>query len=328
MIPKSLSSTLIFSLVAGLSWPVSVVAQAPEELSDPEKRELTSLMKAGQASYERGEFERSLRYFKDAHELYAHPNLLYRIALSYEKLGNDTEAIDFYRQFLERRPDTNKRGRIEKTIAVLERRLADKQSLLRIKSSPAVATVFINETVNGASGTTPLEVPISPGTYTVIIKKEGYKTVKETVEVAEGETLSLSYSLAKEAELKDEDAYYYFPTGPLLLAGASVLSGVGAWYSYGEYSETADQIEYYNTLKERGEPRPADYNATHENKEFYGSMTVLGGALAIGGLTAATLWWFNDDAYADAPTEDDDTAIAVTPVLEPDGSSVQISWEF
>jgi tetratricopeptide (TPR) repeat protein len=328
MVPKTLCSMLVFSVAAGLVCPGPTYAQSPPKLSASEKRELTSLMEAGQAAYERGEFERSLRYFQDAYELYAHPNLLYRIALSHEKLGHDKDAISFYRSFLEERPDTKKRGRIEQTIKVLEKRLADKQSVLRIKSNPAVATVYINETVNGASGTTPLEVPISPGTYKVIVKKEGYKTVEETVEVAEGETLSLSYSLAKEAKLEDDDAYYYFPTGPLLLAGASVLSGVGAWLSYDEYSEASDQLEYYNALKAEGQPRPADYNATHENKQFYGAMTWVGGALAIGGLTAATLWYLNDDAYSQAPVEDDDTAFAVTPGIGPNGSSVQVIWEF
>lgn len=334
MKPKILCSTLLFSITAGFAFfaffalPASVTAQAPKELSDSEKRELTSLMEAGQAAYERGEFERSLRYFTDAHELYAHPNLLYRIALSHEKLGNDEEAVSFYRQFLERRPDTKKRGRIEKTIKVLEERVADKQSLLRIKSSPAVATIFINETVNGASGTTPLEIPISPGTYTVIIKKEGYKTVEETVEVAEGETLSLSYSLAKEAELSDDDAYYHFPTGPLVLAGASVLSGVGAYFAYGEYSDASDQLEYYNTLREQGQQRPADYNATHDNEQFYGAMTWIAGAAAVGGLTVATLWYFNDDAYAQAPVEDDDTAFAVTPAIGPSEATLRLQLRF
>lgn len=300
---------------------------SPKKLSASEKQELASLMKAGSAAYERGEFERSLRYFKDAYELYPHPNLLYRIALAYEKLGEDEEALSHYRQFLAERPKTKKRGRIEKTIEVIERRMAQQASQIRIKTDPSQAVVFINDEVNGVAGTTPLELPISPGNYKIIIKKEGYETIEEPVDVPAGQTLVLNYALKSTGPVDDASSEASFPTGPVVLAGFGVLCGLGTFYAYGEYRDNSDQIDRWDALKAQGAPRPDGYNQAHDNMQFYGVMTWVAGAAAIGSLAGATFWWLGDDAYAQADA-DAGAAYAVTPSVGADGATVELSVSY
>ncbi|MFU8806364.1 MAG: tetratricopeptide repeat protein, partial [Bradymonadaceae bacterium] len=71
--------------------------QAFEALSEAEKREFVGLIEAGVGAYDRGDFDRSLRFFMDAYDVFRHPDVVYRIALSHERLGEDAQALRFYR---------------------------------------------------------------------------------------------------------------------------------------------------------------------------------------------------------------------------------------
>ncbi len=314
---------LIVALFAGLSAPTAALAQSAgssQELSAGAKRELASLMKAGRAAYDSGEFERSLRYFQDAYAIYPHPNLLYRIALSHEKLGEDAEAARHYRKFLEKKPQTDKRKRIERTLEVIDERLANQASHIRINTNPSRATVYINDKVNGVAGTTPLELPISPGNYKLIIEKHGHETIEEVVDVPEGQTLAVNYALTERST--GAEASSDFPTGPFVLGVFGVVSGATATYAYGEYAENRDQIERWDALKAEGEQRPSGYNRAHDDKQFYGGLTWIGAGVAVGSLTWAAAWWLSSD--------DDDDAVALIPSVgvTPGGSSVHLKLQF
>ena len=63
---------------------------------------------------------------------------------------------------------------------------------LSITSNPS-ASVYINDKQRG---TTPLEVELAPGNYTIEIKKQDYKTYTETIELSSGEKKSISAKLS------------------------------------------------------------------------------------------------------------------------------------
>src|SRR5688572_18048653 len=55
---------------------------------------------AGQQYYADGEFASALREFRRAHELTQHPELLYNIALCYERLGELDRAVETLERYL------------------------------------------------------------------------------------------------------------------------------------------------------------------------------------------------------------------------------------
>ncbi|MFB6351875.1 MAG: tol-pal system YbgF family protein, partial [Bradymonadaceae bacterium] len=106
-----------------------------------------------------------ISFLKAAYEIIAHPNLRYRIALSHERAGNPTEAIEHYRKFLDEKPKTSKREEVEKRIERLNDQIA---ASVHIESEPSGATVLVRSA--GASdtdprdrGETPLKMKTSPG---------------------------------------------------------------------------------------------------------------------------------------------------------------------
>lgn len=96
------------------------------DLSKEDKRKLVSLLKAARLSYEESEFQKTADLMKRAHDILAEPEFLYRIALSYEKSDQPRDAVEYYRRYLEAKPDSGKKQKVEQTIAELELRIDDR----------------------------------------------------------------------------------------------------------------------------------------------------------------------------------------------------------
>jgi tetratricopeptide (TPR) repeat protein len=202
-------------------------AQAFEALSETQRREFISLIELGLSAYDRGDFNRALRHFTDAYDIFEHPDVLYRIALTQERLGNDAEALQAYRSFLEQVPDADERGRIENTMRVIEGRLAALASRIRILTEPAGAQVYINDVAAEPVGATPLELPIEADQYTVFVRHKGYKSVEEVIEVPRGQTVVLRYALAPlEAGEAAKPSFAPAIVSGTLTLGAAALSAM------------------------------------------------------------------------------------------------------
>lgn len=63
---------------------------------------------------------------------------------------------------------------------------------LSILSDPGGAQVFINE---ASYGRTPIQLSLPAGTYHLRLEKKGYVTIKEEVQVKEGEDTALDFEL-------------------------------------------------------------------------------------------------------------------------------------
>lgn len=329
----SLRRYLIFFLsaavVSSAAWPVSVAAQSYKDLPKSEKRRLAGLIEEGLAAYDRGEFERALQHFRDAYDIYAHPDLLYRLGLAYEKLDEVEEAIRHYRMFLEEVPDAKERGRIEATVRRLEKRLASEASQVRIKTNPAGATVFINDEINGPAGTTPIELPVSSGNYKIILKKEGHQTIEDVVDVPKGQTLVLNYALTSTAPTpSDGDDGIDVPVGPVVVAGVGLISLGSSLYFYGKYTEKRDQFEEYEALKGTGQDRPDDYDEVLDDRNFYQGATWVSAGVGLGALTAATVWWLAGSGQSEADAPRADSSYRLTPRVAPTGATLQFELDY
>lgn len=223
-------AVLVFGLYAFapavLAQGASAAEQNFEALTESQRKQFVAFIEGGLEAYERGDFERALRFFTDAYDIFGHPDILYRIGLTHERLGQDGPALRFYRQFLEEVPDAEERGRIQNTMRVIEERLAAMASKMRIITEPAGAQVYINDIANGVAGTTPTELPMNAAQYKVIVRYEGYESIEELIEVPRGQTVVLRYVLKPLPREVERPSLVPAVGAGIIAVGASVLSPI------------------------------------------------------------------------------------------------------
>lgn len=94
-----------------------------DDLPDDEKKHLLELIKSARASFSKGNFGEVVPKMKEAYEIHPDPEFLFRIALSHERNDEPKRAVEYYERYLEEKPNSEKRGRVEKAIESLEERL-------------------------------------------------------------------------------------------------------------------------------------------------------------------------------------------------------------
>ncbi|MEO7735144.1 MAG: tetratricopeptide repeat protein, partial [Kofleriaceae bacterium] len=75
---------------------------------------------AGVKFYSGGDYRAAIREFSAAQQLVPADLNNYNLALCYDKLGDAEPAIQYYRAFLDRQPNTDKRAEIEASVNRLE----------------------------------------------------------------------------------------------------------------------------------------------------------------------------------------------------------------
>ncbi|MGN6103494.1 MAG: hypothetical protein ACTHU0_00070, partial [Kofleriaceae bacterium] len=112
-IPKlwfRLGRYLVLALVVAFATPVSA-----DSRSDARNH-----YQAGVAAYSSGDYKSAIREFSAAQQLAPADLNNYNLALCYDKLGDPEPAIQYYRAYLDKVPNTDKRGEIEASISRLE----------------------------------------------------------------------------------------------------------------------------------------------------------------------------------------------------------------
>jgi tetratricopeptide (TPR) repeat protein len=242
----------ILSLAIALAAPAGIAQETPE-LTEAEQEQLMQTIESGKESYDRGDFQESLRLFRQAYDTYPHPDLLYRIALCHERLGEDQQAVDYYRKFLEAAPEAEERARVERTIEVIEARIA--RSEIRVTSQPDGAVVYIDDEANGPAGTTPTALAIKPGNYQLIVKKDGYEPIRELVTVDPGQSVQVRYQLTPLSPVSESNANNPTVTdterprrtGPsvklITLATLGIAAGITSFVFFGLHAEKRSELE-------------------------------------------------------------------------------------
>ena len=96
---------------AAASTPPEVVAQARDHYQK------------GLTHFDLKEYADALVEFKNAYRLVQDPPLLFNIAQCHRRLGQNAEALDFYRNYLRRAPHSTNRAEVERRIREIEREL-------------------------------------------------------------------------------------------------------------------------------------------------------------------------------------------------------------
>ena len=99
----------------------TVAAPTPEE-----KARAREHYQKGLTHYDIKEYAEALAEFKNAYREVQDPAFLFNIAQCYRKLGQDVEALDYYRNYARRFPNAPNRSEVDRRIQEIERELESK----------------------------------------------------------------------------------------------------------------------------------------------------------------------------------------------------------
>ena len=280
--------------------------KSKEDLTKEQKDNFVEFIKAGKKAYSNGEFEKAIPFFEHAYDIIPRSALHYRIALCHERAGHPEKAVVFYEKFLKEKPETSKRGQIEKTISRLEEQIEESSvATVNVESQPSGAKVFVKapgseSRESTARGETPIELELKPGDIELTLEKEGFEEIERSIDVKAGENYNYSYDLPKaepeeKAQESSQDALGRptasrrkprpekpkkksesggSPVAALVIGGVGAVAG-GTFYGIGMH---------------------CDSNRSDCKRNLYNTAAIgayAGAALGIGGLTAATVIWMS-----------------------------------
>lgn len=297
-----------------------------EDLTDAQQEALVQQLDRGRILYEEGLFDRALKAFEEAYDIFAHPDVLYRIAECQEKLGRAQEALKNYKEVLRLSPDAPDQDKLKQTIATLERQTS---TALIISSTPSGATILIN---GQEQGKTPAELNLPPDTYEIKLTLKGYAAQTKTAKLTAGQRTQLATTLIASAVSQDPIKPEPRPipqeksrATPLFWAfgGLTVASGVAATALWVLYSGASSDVENYN-IQKKDIPRPTDYNERVDARNSYGTAALLttGLTLALGGATA--IIWSLQKPSEGLPSQH----VGINPWVSPEGAGVNLGLNF
>jgi tetratricopeptide (TPR) repeat protein len=91
------------------------------------EREAREVFTAGQVAFAEGRYENALGYFTRAYELSGHPEMLFNIGTTADRLERSGEALEAFERYLEERPDAPNRAAVEPRIAALRDRVRQEE---------------------------------------------------------------------------------------------------------------------------------------------------------------------------------------------------------
>ena len=154
---------------------VVLAARPAVAASTEEKVKARELYQSGLVHYDLKEYVEALAAFKDAYRIIQDPAFLYNIAQCHRRLGQNPEALDFFRNYLRRSPSAPNRGEVERRIQEIEREIAADRNgrpppppppttVPREKAPPPVLMPPPAETTHGPSstGSTPPGLATAP----------------------------------------------------------------------------------------------------------------------------------------------------------------------
>lgn len=192
----------------------------------------------GVEAYASGRFKDAVDLFLDADRMSPSAPLSFNIARAYEKLGDDSGALRWYRDYLRRAPTASNAKAVGELVQRFEGRLAKKGvQQLTVLSTPTGATVAIDET---PVGVTPWTGDLTPGKHKVGLTLRGYVDTASEVEVALERAQDLSLELPPAPATPDAPPPVASPTPEPALAPAPVVAsseapaeakpkGLGVW---------------------------------------------------------------------------------------------------
>ncbi|HEY5927866.1 MAG TPA: TonB-dependent receptor [Kofleriaceae bacterium] len=146
----------------------------------------------GAEAYTKSDFTKALEHFLASNRLVPNRNVMFNIARAYEQLGRFPDAYRYYVDAS--RGDDKLKGEVTTALA----RIAPKVAVVTVETTPPGATVYLERKDLGSVGTSPAQLGLKPGSYTVIVELAGYEpATTATNAIAVGETKPLKIELRR-----------------------------------------------------------------------------------------------------------------------------------
>jgi len=113
---------LVSAIILGAS-----PALAQDEAGQEE--EAQALFDAARMAYEAGRYDDALERFQEAYEQSGHPELLYNIGMSADRLRHDDEALEAFEAYLSAVPDAENRVSVQNRIEALRQAIAERDAV-------------------------------------------------------------------------------------------------------------------------------------------------------------------------------------------------------
>jgi tetratricopeptide (TPR) repeat protein len=91
----------------------------------------------GRAAYRGADYEQALAHFRRAHELSQRSQLLYNIAISADRFGNDEEALEAFISYLEENENSSRDQEVRERIAFLRLAIGERNEKERLVAEAA-----------------------------------------------------------------------------------------------------------------------------------------------------------------------------------------------
>ncbi len=279
----------------------SMQSFAQTKTSKEKVKQALALIRDANDDLENKDYKYALEGYKEAYALYPTAILLYRMALSNDKLGNKAEAISLYNQYLaSKKPSDKLKALSEARVTELE---GVKTVSVSIKSDPSGAEIYSD--LDGESlGETPRKVELGIGKQTLYLKLKGHEVYKLTTTVTKGKETTEDVKLvAKKADLlvmdPDEDIIEDeepSESGIMTTLGwTSIAVGGALIVGGGTFSLLSSSKENEaNNYNKRGDgANPTELNDLRDSAIGFSDISTIlfisGGVLAAGGIALIVL---------------------------------------
>jgi hypothetical protein len=196
---------ILLLVAALLVTPRAGAQDAPSEQgqADARRSEAKARYERGVEAYSAGRFKDAVDHFLAADQLSPSAPLSFNIARAYEKLGDDSGALRWYRDYARRAPSAPNIADVSALVTRYEERLAKKGvQQLTVLSTPSGATVTIDA---APVGVTPWTGDIPPGHHKVELTLRGYGDSTTELELGADHAQDLNVRLT-EAPLRADPA--------------------------------------------------------------------------------------------------------------------------
>ena len=148
--------------------------------ADPEVR-AKHHFEQGQRAYASQRYGEAAWHFARADALRPSPELVFNVALAYDKLRDTSAALRHYREYLERAPGGARAALVEERVEVLQSVLAARGvQQLMVRTQPRGARIEVNGMLVGV---TPWSGELPPGSHEVRLTRSGYQPQSLSIEL-------------------------------------------------------------------------------------------------------------------------------------------------
>jgi tetratricopeptide (TPR) repeat protein len=146
-------------LIAG-----TLARPAAAELTPQQKQEMHQHYEKATRAFDVGKYAEAIEEYQKAYEIGGDPPMLYNIAQAYRLSDQPSEAVRYYRRYLQRQPNAKNREDVERKIADLEKLIEErkKASVMPPPMPPPPAPVAVPDQPAAASAVVTPPPPSTP----------------------------------------------------------------------------------------------------------------------------------------------------------------------